>query len=92
MPGGEPRRGRQKDLSMPLFEYRCEECQKNFSLLEGVTAEKAKRVCPKCGSRKLSKLISQISPVAKGDDFDSDDFGDDDGELGDDYAGDDELD
>lgn len=69
---------------MPLYEYRCQECRKKFSLLEGVTAEKVKRVCPKCGSRKLTKLISRIAPVVREEDFD-DDFGD---ELDDDYDGD----
>lgn len=81
---------------MPLYEYRCEDCHRKFSLLMGVTMEKVKRVCPKCGSLKLTKLISQVAPVAKGDDFDGDfgedDLGGDDDFGGDDYSGDDELD
>jgi putative FmdB family regulatory protein len=74
---------------MPLYEYRCRECRRKFSLLEGVTAKKAERACPKCGSRKLTKLISRIAPIVRGDEFDDDlgdDFDDDydDSELGDD--------
>jgi putative FmdB family regulatory protein len=69
---------------MPLYEYRCNECRRKFSLLEGVTAKKAKRVCPKCGSRKLTKLISRIAPIVREEDCD-DDLGDD---LDDDYDGD----
>ncbi len=74
---------------MPLYEYRCDECSRRFTLLVGVTATKAKRACPKCGSRKITKLVSRISPVARGKDSD-DDFGESDldemeGDLGDDY-------
>jgi len=75
---------------MPLYEYRCSECERRFTLLVGVTAAKAKRACPKCGSRKLTKLISRIAPVVRqedfGDDFDDADLDADD-EFGDDYDG-----
>jgi putative FmdB family regulatory protein len=74
---------------MPLFEYRCNECKRKFSLLVGVTAKKEKQACPRCGSRKITKLISRISPVARGDDFDGD-FGDSDLEDSDSDLGDDE--
>ncbi len=73
---------------MPLYEYRCEECKRKFSLLVGVTKVKAKQACPRCGSRKLTKLISRISPVVRGEEFDKDfsdnDLGGDGGDLGDD--------
>ena len=63
---------------MPLFEYRCNQCRRKFSLLVGVTAEKAKLECPRCGSRKATKLISRIARTSKSedDDFDGSDFGD----------------
>ena len=77
---------------MPLYEYRCRECERRFTLLVGVTAAKAKRACPKCGSRKLTKLISRIAPVVRqedfGGDFDDADLGPDDefrDDGGDDY-------
>jgi len=73
---------------MPLFEYRCNHCQRKFSLLVGVTAKKPKRVCPRCGSRRIAKLISRISPVVRESGFDSDfddsNLGDSDADLGDD--------
>jgi len=76
---------------VPLYEYRCNECERRFSLLVGVTAKKPKHVCPRCGSRKLTKLISRIAPIQR-DNLDSDlddaDFGDEDG-LGDGDYGDD---
>jgi putative FmdB family regulatory protein len=72
---------------MPLYEYRCRKCDRKFALLVGVTAQKQGRACPHCGSRQLTKLISRIAPVARDDDFDTDEFDDDfkdDGDL-DDY-------
>lgn len=69
---------------MPLFEYRCDKCAHRFSLLVGVTAEKAELRCPRCRSRKATKLISRIAPAAREDDFDEPDL-DDGGEDLDDF-------
>lgn len=80
---------------MPLYEYRCRECRRKFSLLEGVTAKKPVRACPKCGSRKLTKLVSRIAPIVRDDDLD-DDLGEDvdddfdESEFEDDDGGDDD--
>ena len=57
---------------MPLFEYRCEKCQRKFALLVGMTAEKAKQECPHCGGRKLTKLISRPARIVKSEDLDGD--------------------
>jgi len=79
---------------MPLFEYRCDECKKKFALLEGVTAEKVKRVCPKCGGKKLTKLMSRVARPPKGEDSveDSDLEGmEDEGDLGEDFGDDEDL-
>ena len=40
---------------MPLFEYQCENCSSNAELLVG---RNEKPACPKCGSRKMEKLMS----------------------------------
>jgi putative FmdB family regulatory protein len=61
---------------MPLFEYRCKKCKRQFSLLVGVTREKAPLECPRCGSTKVTKLISRIAPIVRGDDLDDFDEGD----------------
>lgn len=76
---------------MPLYEYRCDKCQRIFSLLIGMTAEKAKKQCPHCGGRKLTKLISRPARIVKSDSYD--DCGDDDlpDDMGDDF-GDEDLD
>ena len=79
---------------MPLFEYRCNKCERRFSLLVGVTAEKAELRCPRCGSKNATKLISRIAPITREEDLDDfDDSGfeggdEDDGGYDDDYGDD----
>ena len=53
---------------MPIFEYRCEECRRRFSLLVGVVAGSAEQCCPRCGSRQLQKLISRFASPRSEDD------------------------
>jgi|WetSurMetagenome_2_1015567.scaffolds.fasta_scaffold437930_2 putative FmdB family regulatory protein len=45
---------------MPLYEYICDNCRKQFTLLVGVTAEEEKSACPHCGSAKYHKIISRV--------------------------------
>jgi putative FmdB family regulatory protein len=52
---------------MPIFEFRCQECRRRFSLLVGVVADGPERKCPRCGSASLEKLISRFSAL-KGED------------------------
>ncbi len=65
---------------MPLYEYRCKECSRRYTLLVGMTAKKPRRECPRCGSRRATKLMSRIASIVRSDDVD-DDFGD----MDDDY-------
>lgn len=46
---------------MPLFEFRCLDCQKQFTFLAGVIAENAEPSCPRCASMQLKKLISRVT-------------------------------
>ena len=48
---------------MPLFEFRCSRCARDFELL--VRAGEA-TACPKCGTRSLEKLFSESAPPAAG--------------------------
>src|ERR1700761_9168584 len=42
---------------MPTYEYECEACGHRFEKFQSMTAAPVK-VCPKCGKRKVKKLIS----------------------------------
>ena len=44
---------------MPLFEYQCRECDARFEVLVFRRDEKA--TCKKCGSRKVSQLLSTFA-------------------------------
>lgn len=54
---------------MPIFEYRCGECRRKFSLLVGVVAQAAEQKCPRCGSTSMTKLISRFSVARNEDDL-----------------------
>jgi len=43
---------------MPIFEYQCHTCKAVSDFLVGVTREKKAIVCPNCGGKKLTKLVS----------------------------------
>jgi len=43
---------------MPLYEYKCDECQNRF---EELISGDQKVVCPKCGSEKVNKLLSTFA-------------------------------
>lgn len=46
---------------MPRYEFHCEACNRKVTLQLSVTQrEKARRACPKCGSQKLTQLISSF--------------------------------
>lgn len=42
---------------MPIFEYKCNTCQKEFEILT-VSSKQDEVVCPDCGSKKVQKLLS----------------------------------
>jgi putative FmdB family regulatory protein len=50
---------------MPLYEYKCSNCQKTFEFLEKITAE-PKTICPDCGTPTLKRQISPAGFQLKG--------------------------
>lgn len=46
---------------MPIYEFQCLQCKKKFSELIGVVYKEDEISCPKCGGKKLKKLISRFS-------------------------------
>lgn len=54
---------------MPLFEFRCDECSRRFTLLVGMTAEQNEQKCPRCGGLQLRKLISRFAVARSEDDL-----------------------
>ncbi len=56
---------------MPIYEYACGKCQREFEVEQRITDEPLK-TCPKCRSRRVKRLISQTSFVLKGSGWYSD--------------------
>lgn len=46
---------------MPIYEYRCSECGEKFEKLVRFSASTYEVECPKCGGRRVEKLISTFS-------------------------------
>ncbi len=49
---------------MPTYDYHCDKCGKNFSLLLTIGEhDKAKVSCPKCKSKKVSQRIAGFTAI-----------------------------
>lgn len=59
---------------MPIYEYRCNDCNTKYEILH-MTREKIEDItCPNCSSKNYKKLFSRIAkPISDSDDFDSSD-------------------
>jgi putative FmdB family regulatory protein len=43
---------------MPIYEYRCEECDEPFEVFVRSSSQQTKPTCPKCGSQRVKKAVS----------------------------------
>ena len=57
---------------MPIYEYRCTECEHEFRKIQGNF--NAIKKCPKCGKKKLKKLLSRSAVKFKGSGFYENDY------------------
>ncbi len=60
---------------MPIFEYKCTECNSNYDIFHrSQNINKEEIVCPKCGSKEHKKLLSTFKASVSGSsssDYDS---------------------
>ena len=52
---------------MPLYEYRCEQCEKQFEANQSVYARVEDTECPFCQARQATRLMSSFSSNVVGD-------------------------
>ncbi len=50
---------------MPLYEFRCKQCENTFELLCRMGEDGKRLVCTKCGSRGARRLMSVFSARVK---------------------------
>jgi putative FmdB family regulatory protein len=49
---------------MPVYEFKCQQCNKRFSTIMSVSDRSSKRVkCPKCSSTKIEQQFSAVYAV-----------------------------
>jgi putative FmdB family regulatory protein len=53
-------------LRMPLYEYRCSDCNHRFEILQGLGQGADGLACPKCGVPHLEKQFSTFSAATSG--------------------------
>jgi len=46
---------------MPIYEYECQDCEKQLQILVMKKEDEKTLLCPGCGSRDLKRLISRVS-------------------------------
>ena len=51
---------------MPIYEYRCEECDHRFEILQQLGENGDGLTCPGCGAPGLEKLFSTFAAAAEG--------------------------
>jgi putative FmdB family regulatory protein len=55
---------------MPIFEYKCNDCNKKFDVLHKSSANQEEVVCPDCLSKNHQKLFSSFTASAGLQSFD----------------------
>ncbi|MCB2227189.1 MAG: zinc ribbon domain-containing protein [Desulfarculaceae bacterium] len=51
---------------MPIYEFRCEACEKTFEHLAMTSGEVVEIKCPSCGSDQLARVMSTCASVVNG--------------------------
>ena len=51
---------------MPIYEYRCEQCEKQFDATQSVHARAEDTVCPHCQAQRATRLLSASTTQIKG--------------------------
>jgi len=49
---------------MPIYEYRCEECNEHFQVFVRSPSQQVKLTCPKCESDRVKKVVSLLGVSA----------------------------
>ncbi|HEY7198609.1 MAG TPA: zinc ribbon domain-containing protein [Candidatus Dormibacteraeota bacterium] len=56
---------------MPIYEYRCEACERRFEVLTSFAERDRARVCPSCESSRTRVLVSSFAAIGGESEFTS---------------------
>jgi putative FmdB family regulatory protein len=45
---------------MPIYLYRCRRCKHELELLRGINEKDTNLTCPKCGAKKLKRVVAPL--------------------------------
>lgn len=51
---------------MPIYEYRCGKCEKQFDATQSVHVRPEDTICPHCQAQEATRLMSASTTVVKG--------------------------
>jgi putative FmdB family regulatory protein len=63
--GSNPLWKKAKKSNVPIYDYRCSQCQKQYEYFHANSNDKIPQ-CPHCGSQHAKKLVSKTEHVIKG--------------------------
>lgn len=49
---------------MPIYEYRCPDCDHRFQRLLPMTSSDKGPACPRCGSERVERLVSSFASTS----------------------------
>lgn len=52
---------------MPVYEYRCQRCEKQFDVTQSVHARPEDTICPFCQAQDATRVLSSFTSTVKGD-------------------------
>ncbi|QPJ64985.1 MAG: zinc ribbon domain-containing protein [Candidatus Nitrohelix vancouverensis] len=51
---------------MPLYEYFCEDCQSEFTVLQSTSVDRTQTVCSECNGNKVQPQLSTFAAKTQG--------------------------
>lgn len=52
-----------QELSMPIYEYHCNNCESNFEMMLRFSDSSKEQKCPNCHDTQTQKKLSSVSPL-----------------------------
>lgn len=54
------KRGRERGVRMPVYEYKCHKCDRNFEVSRSMTETEGNVKCPSCGSTQIDRVYTSV--------------------------------